>query len=83
MTGIIAAPIMIGSNSFICVVVVIYNLKLKRLYLYESFLTEKIPEVVASSLVRDGKPVSPQSQGVLANMLMNICANYYRIILFL
>ena len=44
--------------------VVIYNLKLKRLYLHESFLTEKIPEIVASSLVRDGKPVSPQSQGV-------------------
>ena len=69
MTGIIAAPIIIGSDTFICVVVVIYNLKLKRLYLHESFLTEKIPEIVASSLVRDGKPVSPQSQGVLTNIL--------------
>ena len=49
--------------------VVIYNLKLKRLYLHESFLTEKIPEIVASSLVRDGKPVSPQSRGVLTNIL--------------
>ena len=69
MTGIIAARIIIGSDTFICVVVVIYNLKLKRLYLHESFLTEKIPEIVASSLVRDGEPVSPQSQGVLTNIL--------------
>ncbi len=41
MTGMMAAPILIGDDSFICVVVVIYNLKERRLYLHETFLTEK------------------------------------------
>ena len=48
--GAMAAPILIGTDSFICVVVVIYNLIEKRLYLHETFLTEKIPEIAASSL---------------------------------
>ena len=56
-----AAPILIGTDSFICVVVVIYNLMERRLYLHETFLTEKIPEIAASSLVRGGKTASPQS----------------------
>lgn len=56
MTGMMAAPIMIGDDSFICVVVVIYK-------------TEKIPEVAASSLVRGSKSASPQSQGSVAKIL--------------
>lgn len=69
MTGMMAAPILIDSDAFVCVVVVIYNLALKRLYLHECFMAEKIPETVASSLVRDGDTVSPQSQGIVANLL--------------
>ena len=69
MTGMMAAPIWIGSDSFICVVVVIFNLKEKRLYLHETFLTEKIPEIAASSLVRGSSAASPQSQGSIAKIL--------------
>ena len=69
MTGMMAAPILIGDDSFICVVVVIYNLTERRLYLHETFLTEKIPEIAASSLVRGSKAASPQSQGSIAKIL--------------
>ena len=69
MTGMMAAPILIGDDSFICGVVVIYNLKEKRLYLHETFLTEKIPEIAASSLVRVSEAESPQSQGSIAKIL--------------
>ena len=71
MTGMMAAPILIGTDSFICVVVVIYNLKERRLYLHETFLTEKIPEIAASSLVRGGNSASPQSQGSIAKILLS------------
>ena len=69
MTGMMAAPILIDTDSFICVVVVIYNLKEKRLYLHETFLTEKIPEIAASSLVRVSEAESPQSRGSIAKIL--------------
>lgn len=80
MTGMIAAPIRIASDNFICVVVVIYNLKERRLYLHETFLTEKIPEIAASSLVRVSKAESPQSQGIIAKILHDflIPNNYWR-----
>lgn len=68
MTGMMAAPILIGDDSFICVVVVIYNLIERRLYLHKAFLTEKIPEIAASSLVH-GNTASPQSQGSIAKVL--------------
>lgn len=71
MTGMMAAPILIGDDSFICVVVVIYNLQDRRLYLHETFLTEKIPEIAASSLVRGSSAASPQSQGNIAKILQN------------
>ena len=72
MTGMMAAPIIIGNDSFICVVVVIFNLQEKRLYLHETFLTEKIPEIAASSLVRGSSAASPQSQGSVAKVLHNL-----------
>ena len=75
MTGMMAAPILIGTDSFICVVVVIYNLKERRLYLHETFLTEKIPEIAASSLVRDSNAASPQSQGSIAKILQRFLKN--------
>ena len=68
MTGMMAAPILIGTDSFICVVVIIYNLMERRLYLHETFLTEKIPEIAASSLVRGGKTASPQFPGSFAKI---------------
>ena len=71
MTGMMAAPIIIGDDSFICAVVVIYNLKERRLYLHETFLTEKIPEIAASSLVRGSNAASPQSQGSVAKVLLD------------
>ena len=72
MTGMMAAPILIGDDSFICVVVVIYNLTERRLYLHETFLTEKIPEIAASSLVRGSSTASPQSQGNIAKILQRL-----------
>ena len=72
MTGMMAAPILIGDDSFICVVVVIYNLQERRLYLHETFLTEKIPEIAASSLVRGSSAASPQSQGSIAKILRRL-----------
>ena len=71
MTGMMAAPIQIGDDHFICVVVVIYNLSERRLYLHETFLTEKIPEIAASSLVRGSSPASPRSQGSVAKVLLD------------
>ena len=71
MTGMMAAPILIGTDSFICVVVVIYNLQERRLYLHETFLTEKIPEIAASSLVRGSNAASPQSLGSIAKILQS------------
>ena len=46
-------------------------LEKRRLYLHETFLTEKIPEIAASSLVRGGKSASPQSLGTLAKILLS------------
>ena len=71
LTGMMAAPILIGTDSFICVVVVIYNLIERRLYLHETFLTEKIPEIAASSLVRVSDTESPQSRGSIAKLVSN------------
>ena len=71
MTGMMAATILIGTDTFICVVVVIYNLQERRLYLHETFLTEKIPEIAASSLVRGSNAASPQSLGNIAKILQS------------
>ena len=71
MTGMMAAPILIGTDTFVCVVVIIYNLRERRLYLHETFLTEKIPEIAASSLVRAGDTGSPQSRGWIAKILLS------------
>ena len=71
MTGMIAAPISIGTDSFICVVVVIFNTREGRLYLHETFLTEKIPKIAASSLVRGSNAASPQSRGSVAKILLS------------
>ena len=71
MTGMMAAPIQIGGISYICAVMVIYNLKERRLYLHETFLAEKIPEIAASSSVRGSKAASPQSLGIVAKVVLD------------
>lgn len=70
-TGMIAAPILIAGERYICVVVVICNKKEKRLYVHESFLFKKIHEALASSLVHDGNAMSPELRGNIANVLNN------------
>ena len=72
MTGMLAAPIKVGDESYICVVVVIANLQVRRLYVHETFITKNLQEIVASSPVRDNdKVTSPQSQGESAKVLKN------------
>ena len=46
-----------------------YFISQRRLYLHETFLTEKIPEIAASSLFRGSDTASPQSQGSIAKIL--------------
>ena len=36
-TGMVAAPIVIGAERYLCVVVVIWNLQMNRLYVHEAF----------------------------------------------
>lgn len=63
LTGMVAAPIQIGTEKYVCVVEVIANLQLQRLYLHESFLTKNLQEIVASNSVRGSETSSPLSQG--------------------
>jgi len=67
----IAAPIQIGDEQYICVVEIIENLKEKRLYVHETFLTKNLLEVVASNLVHGSETSSPQPQGDVAKILKN------------
>lgn len=73
MTGMIAAPIQIGEEKYVCVVEVIANLEQQRLYLHESFLTKNLQEVVASNSVHGNNvnASSPQPQGEIAKVLHN------------
>ena len=71
MTGMIAAPIQIGADRYICVVEVIASLTLQRLYLHEAFITKKLQEVGASNLVHSSKATSPQPLGDIAKVLHN------------
>jgi hypothetical protein len=76
LTGMVAAPILVGEDRYICVVEVIKNLKEQRLYVHEAFLTKNLQEVVASSHVRDSNDAtSRQPQGEVANVLINHLKN--------
>ena len=70
-TCMVAAPIQIGGEKYVCVVVVIDNSKFLRLYVHESFPTKNLQEVVASSQVRGSKTSSPQPIGDVAKVLYN------------
>ena len=47
------------------------NVLFGQVFKHETFLTEKIPEIVASSLVRGSNAASPQSLGNIAKILQN------------
>ena len=71
MTGMIAAPIVIGVEKYICVVEVIANLKVNRLYVHEAFVIKTLFEDAASNLVHGSETTSPHPQGEVAKVLQN------------
>lgn len=71
MTGIIAAPIVIGVEKYICVVEVIANLEVNRLYVHEAFVIKTLFEDAVSNSVHDSKTTSPHPQGEVAKVLQN------------
>lgn len=76
-TGMIAAPILIGEEKYVCVVEVIANRKTNRLYVHEVTLTKKLPADVAdSNAVHRDKNLVTHPQGEIAKVLQNyICTN--------
>ena len=75
-TGIIAAPITIKEEKYICIVIVIRNTTLNRLYAHEVFLTKNLLEDVADSYsnavrVADIPPVT-HPQGEVAKLLKKL-----------
>lgn len=76
-TGMIAAPIMIGDEKYVCVVEVIANRQINRLYVHEVTLTKNLQGDVADSnaVHRDNNLVT-HPQGEIAKVLQNyITAN--------
>lgn len=71
MTGMIAAPIVIGVEKYICVVEVVANLKVNRLYVHEAFVIKTLFEDAASNLVHGSETTSPHPQGEVAKVLQN------------
>lgn len=71
-TGMIAAPVKIRNEKYICVVVVIDNTITRRLYVHEVFLTKNLLEDVAVSIAVLGAntPVT-QPKGEVAKILKN------------
>lgn len=72
-TGIIAAPIIVGNEKYICVVIVIENTTTERLYVHEAFIIKKLLDDVADSnaVLGADKPVT-QHQGEIAKILKKI-----------
>lgn len=68
-TGMVAAPVMIAGERYVCVVVVIYNLQIRRLYVHEAFITKKLLAVVATSLPSEEESSLAQPQGDVAKVL--------------
>ena len=71
MTGMIAAPIAIGVEKYICVFEVIANLEVNRLYVHEAFVTKTLFEDAASNSVHGSETTSPHPQGEIAKVLQN------------
>lgn len=77
-TGMIAAPIIIKEEKYICVVEVIDNTITNRLYAHEVFLTKNLIEDVADTIAVLGAetPVT-HPQGEVAKILNNYIQNAY------
>ena len=77
-TGMIAAPITIKEEKYICVVEVIDNTITNRLYAHEVFLTKNLIEDVAASIAVLGAetPVT-HPQGEVTKILNNYIQNVY------
>lgn len=71
-TGMIAAPIQIGNEKYVCVVEVIANTQIQRLYVHEVTLTKTLQKVVADTTAVHGEdnPVT-QPKGEIAKVLQN------------
>lgn len=71
-TGMIAAPIQIGDEKYVCVVEVIANTQIQRLYVHEVTLTKTLQKVVADTTAVHGEdnPVT-QPKGEIAKVLQN------------
>lgn len=71
-TGMIAAPIQIGDDKYVCVVEIISNPKIKRLYVHEVTLTKNLQRDVADTTAvhEDENPVT-QPKGEVAKILHN------------
>ena len=77
-TGVIAAPITIKSEKYICVVMVIDNTTTNRLYVHEVFLTKNLFEDVADSIAVLGAemPVT-RPQGEIAKIVKKYIQTTY------
>lgn len=71
-TGMIAAPITIGNEKYVCVVEVIANRQVTRLYVHEVTLTKTLQgDVADSNAVPGDNNLVTQPQGEIAKILRN------------
>lgn len=71
-TGMIAAPITIGDEKYVCVVEVIANRQVTRLYVHEVTLTKNLQgDVADSNAVPGDNNLVTQPQGEIAKVLRN------------
>lgn len=71
-TGMIAAPITIGDEKYVCVVEVIANRQVTRLYVHEVTLTKNLQgDVADSNAVPGDNSLVTQPQGEIAKVLRN------------
>lgn len=71
-TGMIAAPIIIGDEKYVCVVEVIANRQVTRLYVHEVTLTKNLQgDVADSNAVPGDNNLVTQPQGEIAKILRN------------
>jgi hypothetical protein len=72
-TGMIAAPVQICNEKYICVVVVIENLTTDRLYVHEAFITKKLlDDVAVTNAVHGAETPVTQHQGEVAKILKKL-----------
>ena len=71
-TGMIAAPILISGEKYVCVVEIIANMQCNRLYVHEVTLTKKLQgDVADTNAVREDISLVSQPLGEMAKVLHN------------